>query len=81
MAKLEEAKDCELPAGLSSDETSRYMLQYAHPDADPAAIEAGVAVLRESTLAQIKGGELTMESIYEAAKRLEDIFPTPALDD
>ncbi|MCX5328159.1 hypothetical protein [Streptomyces sp. NBC_00140] len=83
MARLEEAQSCEeLPSGLGSDATSRYMLQEAHPDATPDLIEEGVSILAQTTLAEIGRGEpLSMDSIYDAAKQLEAVFPTPAIEE
>ncbi|MET7649867.1 hypothetical protein [Streptomyces sp. NPDC005486] len=82
MERLEEAQCCELPSGLDGDQTSRYMLMESHPDADPNLIEEGVRVFAETTLAEVGRGEpLSMNSIYDAAKLLEGIFPTPPIKD
>ncbi|MFD8546808.1 hypothetical protein [Streptomyces sp. NPDC059649] len=66
----------DLPEGLTDVETCRYLLEMAFPDADPQAIEEGIGVLTSTTLGELRQGKrLTMDVIYEAAGKLETVFP------
>ena len=80
MSKVDTPEECEFPSGLDGDETSRYMLTQANPDALAEQIDEAVAVLAATTLAELDEGKpLSMDTIYEAAKKLEANFPTPSL--
>lgn len=73
---MEPDAEFDLPEGLNEAETGRYLLKMAFPDADPQSIEEGVNVLTSTTLGELhEGRRLTMDVIYEAAGKLEVIFP------
>ncbi len=64
---------------LKADEATRHMLRRAFPEATDGEIEQGFQALAVTTLAEVATGEsLTMDVAYEAAKKLESIFPMTA---
>ncbi|MGW8876372.1 hypothetical protein [Streptomyces mirabilis] len=66
----------DLPVGLDAEETARYLLSMAFPDDDSQAIEEGVEVLTYTTFGELRQGRpLSMPVVYDAAVKLERIFP------